>query len=326
MTTKATAELSDWYIAAVTRALPAKLQSDVSEELAASIADAIESRVAQGENPVDAQRAVLSELGDPEALAADYLDRPLHLIGPRYYLVWWRLLKLLLVIVPLCVLGGVALGQSLAGASLGETIGSAVVATLGSIVHVAFWVTLVFAVLERTGADATNDWELDSLSEPAAQGAGRADMIASLVFVGLTAAALAWDQLRGFAVRDGEWVSALHPQLWPWVILGFAALLLAQAALAILVHASARWTTASALGNSVVAVVFAVLTLSLVQREMLFNPAFIEVVFTRNGVDGEVLHILAVLLVFGIVVFSLWAVIDGWLKKVRADRLGLAAQ
>ncbi len=320
-----TTDLSAWYIAAVTRALPAKLQSDVSEELAASIADAVESRIAQGEEAKDAERAVLSELGDPEALAADYLDRPLHLIGPRYYLAWWRLLKLLLWIVPLCVFGGVALGQSLAGAAVGEIIGSAFVAVLGATVHVAFWTTLVFAVLERTGADATNDWELDSLSEPAPQGAGRADMIASLVFLGLVFAALVWDVTRGFAVRDGEWVSALHPQLWPWAILGFAALLLAQAALAILVHATGRWTTAIALGHTIVAVVFATLSLSLLLRDKLFNPAFLEVVFTRNGVGDEVLHILAVLLAFGIVTFSLWAVIDGWLKKVRADRLGRAA-
>ena len=29
---------------------------------------------------------MLTELGDPVILAAEYADRPLHLIGPRYYL------------------------------------------------------------------------------------------------------------------------------------------------------------------------------------------------------------------------------------------------
>ena len=58
---------------------------------------------------------MLTELGDPDKLAAGYTDRPLYLIGPRYYLDWWRLLKLLLWIVPACAAFGVALGQTLAG-------------------------------------------------------------------------------------------------------------------------------------------------------------------------------------------------------------------
>ena len=62
-----------------------------------------------------AERAVLTDLGDPDKLAAGYTDRPLHLIGPRYYLDWWRLLKLLLWIVLPCAAFGVALGQTLAG-------------------------------------------------------------------------------------------------------------------------------------------------------------------------------------------------------------------
>ncbi|OAN35234.1 hypothetical protein [Microbacterium sp. H83] len=44
--------------------------------------------------------------------------------------------------VPACAFGGVLLGQLIAGASTGEAVGSAVVAALGSIVHVGFWVTV----------------------------------------------------------------------------------------------------------------------------------------------------------------------------------------
>ena len=46
---------------------------------------------------------------------------------------------------------GVALGQTLAGASIGEVIGSTVAGVIGVIVHLCFWMTLVFAILERTG-------------------------------------------------------------------------------------------------------------------------------------------------------------------------------
>ena len=98
MPTKTT--LTERYITATIRSLPATAQADVRAELEASIADAVEARVEQGEPREAAEHAVLTELGDPGVLAAGYADRPLHLIGPRYFLVWWRLLKLLLWIVP----------------------------------------------------------------------------------------------------------------------------------------------------------------------------------------------------------------------------------
>ena len=110
-----TATLTQRYITAAIQSLPPESQDDVRAELEASIADAVEARVEHGDQPEAAERATLNELGDPALLAAGYADRPLHLIGPRYYPTWWRLLKLLLLIVPLCVLGAVALGQALAG-------------------------------------------------------------------------------------------------------------------------------------------------------------------------------------------------------------------
>src|SRR5690606_40870916 len=116
----------DRYIAATVRSLPPQLQSEVRDELRASIADAIEARTAHGEPVEQAERDVLTDLGDPGALAAGYADRPLHLIGPKYFLIWWRLLKLLLIIVPACAALGVAIGQAVAEASLGEVIGQAV--------------------------------------------------------------------------------------------------------------------------------------------------------------------------------------------------------
>ena len=102
--------LTTRYIDAVTRSVPERQRDDVARELAAAIADQIDARLVAGEAPGDAERIVLTELGDPERLAAGYADRPLHLIGPRYYLEWKRLLVLLLWIVPACAAGGVAIG------------------------------------------------------------------------------------------------------------------------------------------------------------------------------------------------------------------------
>ncbi|MCI1017376.1 hypothetical protein HWD99_01925 [Microbacterium sp. C5A9] len=318
MTTTAT--LTERYISATIRSLAPEMQDDVRTELEGSIADAIDARLEQGEQPGDAERAVLTELGDPGILAAGYADRPLHLIGPKYYLLWWRLLKLLLIIVPICAFGGVVLGQLIDGAPTGEIIGSAVVAALGSIVHVGFWVTLVFVILERTGADTGVKWSVDNLPEPTQNGAGRADAIASVVFLLLGVGAVFWDAFLGFFPTDGAPIAILNPGLWPWGITVLLALFAAETLLAVVVYAKRRWTVGVAVVNTVLAVAFAAWSLTLLVTGELINPEFLSFVFTDNGVTDETMRILAVITGFGLVAFPLWDIIDGWLKTVRARR------
>ena len=311
--------LTERYIAATVKSLPATTQEDVRAELEASIADAVEAHVEQGTTAVDAERVVLTELGDPAALAAGYADRPLHLLGPRYYLTWWRLLKLLLAIVPACAAVGVALGQVLSGAGIGTVIGQTLSVGLATVVHVCFWTTIVFVVLERTGADTGTPWDVDQLPEPHPSGRGRADLIPSLVFLGLFAGALIWDQLRGFVYVGGEGFPILNPALWPWWILGLGALTTLEAALAIVLYIRGRWTAPAAIANTALAVLFMSWSLTLLGRGQLINPALIDLVVTRGDLAPDTLRTLTALLVFGIVGVSVWDIIDGWLK-VRRDR------
>ena len=318
MTTTST--LTERYIDATIRSLAPELQDDVRAELEASIADAVDARLEQGESPTAAERAVLTGLGDPGILAAGYADRPLQLIGPKYYLVWWRLLKLLLIIVPICAFGGVMLGQLIDGAPTGEIIGTAVVAALGSIVHVGFWVTLVFFILERTGADTGVKWNVDQLPEPTQNGAGRADAIASLIFLVLGVGAVLWDAFIGFFPTGGAPIAILNPALWPWGITFFFALFAAEALLAVVVYAQRRWTVGAAVVNTLLAVVFAAWSLTLLVRGELLNPEFLSHVFTDNGVTEETMRILTVITGFGLVAFPLWDIVDGWIKTVRARR------
>ncbi|MGW9627742.1 permease prefix domain 1-containing protein [Microbacterium sp. NPDC055521] len=313
-----TATLTDRYIAATVRSLPAGLQTEVRDELRASIADAVDARTENGEPLEHAEHAVLTELGDPAALAAGYADRPLHLIGPKYYLTWWRLLKILLAVVPACSFGGVAIAQALAGAGIGEIIGEAIVVVLSVIVHVSFWTTLVFFVLERTGADAGAKWSLDQLPEDPHDGTGRADLIVSLVMLALFAGAVLWDQLRGWAPSAGEPLSILNPALWPWGIGALLALLVAEAALAIAVHARGHWTMTFAWINAALAAVVMVLGLTALVRGALYNPRFVDEVFAGNGVNDDALIVLAVLTGFAIVGITLGDMIDGWRKAARA--------
>jgi len=316
-----TAALTERYIGATIRSLPPTAQADVRAELEASIADAIDARLEQGETPLEAERAVLTELGDPGILAASYAERPLHLIGPRFYLAWWRLLKLLLIIVPVCVLSGVALGQAIAGAPVGEVIGSSIAASLSSVVHIAFWTTLVFFVLERTdNASALPAWDVDQLPESPEKGAGRAEVIAALIFLGVAAGAVFWDAMLGFFPTGGAPIAILHPGLWPWGITVLFALIVAEILLAIAVYARGRWTTTLAVVNTVLAVSFLSWALTLLVRGDLVNPEFLQ--FVAGDVDADALRVVGVVTGFCIVAFPVWDIVDGWLKAARANRIG----
>lgn len=319
MTTTAT--LTERYINATTRSLRPEAQGDVRAELEAAIADAIEARVEQGVGHEAAERAVLTELGDPGILAAGYADRPLHLLGPRYYLTWWRLLKLLLVIVPICAAVGVAIGQLIDGASVGEVIGSVIAVALSVVVHLCFWVTLVFVVLERTGADTGEKWDLDQLPTPTENGAARSDMIASIVLLVAGIGAVVWDATLGFFPTGGDPIPMLNPGLWPWGMTVFLGLIVAETLLSVAVYARKRWTTGLAVVNTVLAIGFSVWAVTLLVRGELLNPEFLQFVFTDNGVQSDTMQVLTVITGVCLVGFPVWDIIDGWMKTWRARRI-----
>ncbi|MGP6176071.1 HAAS signaling domain-containing protein [Microbacterium sp. A196] len=338
------ATLIERYIAAVTKSLDPTTQEDVRAELEASISAAVEARADQGEKRTDAERAVLTELGDPAVLAAGFADRPLHLIGPKYFLTWWRLLKLLLWIVPVSVAAAVALGLTISNAPVGEIIGQTIAVTLSVAVHLCFWTTLVFFILERTGADTGVKWSVDSLPEPHESGAGRSDLIASLVFLGLAAAALLWDRFVGFVVFStgdldvtkglGGQTAAmpfLNPELWPWWLGGALVLIALEAALAIAVYAGRGWHSGLAVFNTVLAIVFASGAIYLLVTGQLMNPDFLAFVVDAGGEgfaagdaeaagEGGIFRILAVLTGAVIIGVAAWDIIDGWRKARRAQR------
>ena len=315
-----TTTLTERYITATVSSLPTAAQDDVRAELTASIDDAVEARIEQGEDAEAAERAVLTDLGDPGILAAGFADRPLQLIGPKYYLTWWRLLKLLLIIVPICTFGGVALAQSIAGAGIGELIGTAIGATIGAIVHVGFWVTLVFAILERTGASTGVDWSLDQLPEVPTRRARRTELVAILVTSGLLIGAVLWDQFVGFARVDGAPVPVLNPALWPLSLVAISVLLAAQVVIAIGIAARGRWTTGAAIASTVVAVIIMSLGLTLLGRDLLVNPEFVSAVLTANAVEADTLRILAIITGFGFVAFPSWAIADAWINLAKEAR------
>lgn len=315
--------LTDRYVDAAMRTVPEQQRTDLAAELRGSIDDQIEARVAEGLDAESAERAVLTDLGDPDKLAAQYTDRPLWLIGPRYYLTWWRLTKLLWAIVPLCAAFGVALGMTLSGEPVGEIIGTVVSVVIAVIVHIGFWTTLVFFTVERSagGKDVgfVSEWTPDQLPEPKDKGASLSDLVASLVFLAIAAGAILWDHFIGFGyhVNGGGWMSFLAPSLWPWWIAGLFALMVLEALLAIFVYARGRWDFGLATVNAVLNVAIAVPALWLLSQQQLINPEFFPTVIPADSA-ATVESVVSIVFGFGIVAIAVWDSIDAYLKARRA--------
>lgn len=251
------------------------------------------------------------------------------LIGPRYYAAWRHLIRLLLWIVPTCGVGGVLLGQMIARASVGEIFGSVIAVLVGAIVHVCFWTTLVFFVLERTGStgDTILEWTPDQLPQATQARPGLPDLIASLVFLALAAGAILWDRFLGFFPTGGEPIPILAPTTW--VCGTLLVFIVAEAVFAVVLYRRGGWTTGFAVVRTVLAVAFAAATLTLLARGEVINPALIDFVTEAGGegfskgqqasaAQGGVFGILSALLGFCLIAFPIWEIVDGWLHVRKA--------
>lgn len=144
--------LIDIYIQEVTRRLPEKNREDIALELRSTISDMLSDDYSD-----DDVKDVLEKLGNPAELASGYRDQPMHLIGPRYFDVYLSLLKMILPIAAVIALISMV-AEYFIGFGGEEEVINAVLKLLGEGIfriievgiHVFFWLTLVFVIVERT--------------------------------------------------------------------------------------------------------------------------------------------------------------------------------
>lgn len=87
-------ELINVYIQEVTRRLPEKSREDIALELKSTILDMLPENFSKN----DVHQA-LEKLGNPAVLAARYNERPMYLIGPKYYDLYMSILKIVIPII-----------------------------------------------------------------------------------------------------------------------------------------------------------------------------------------------------------------------------------
>ncbi|WP_434994934.1 permease prefix domain 1-containing protein [Arthrobacter sp. Ld5] len=318
--------LTDRYVWAAVRTVPEPQRPGLEPEIRELVEESVRARVAAGEDMPAAESRALTDLGDPERLAAAYVDRPLTLIGPRYYLDWWRLLRTVtLLVVPISA-AAVLVAQLLVTNDPGDAIGSAVSTALGVTVHLAFWITLVFVIIERSGAPGPGAaWTPEALPDlPDHSRRSRLpDLIASLVVLALVAGVIIWQQLLP-AVRDsaGGAVPFLDPGLWSFWIPWFLGLLAAEAVFAVVLYRRG-WSWSLAAVNLGLNLAFVVPAVFLWAGDRLLNPAFPAAVGWDPGAPEAAGALLGAGILAAILAIVAWDVIEGFLKARRA---GLSAR
>jgi hypothetical protein len=317
--------LTERYIAAALRGIPTKQRGDVEGELRSSIADAIEDRLTAGEDRQAAEKAVLEGLGNPARLAAEYAGQRLYLIGPELFLTYRDLLLRLASIV-LPIVGVVLLGVELVdGAGFIEALLAGVGGTLTAGVHLAFWVTLVFAFLER--ADAARDtraeiagarWTVDKLPDPSVERVGVGETVGEAVNAALMIGGLIFlRDLSWVTDASGDVVPLFDPALTTWFPV-LIAILLATVVLHGLVFMVGRWTIPLAASFSVLEIAFAVPFVALALSGTLINPAFAaEIGWPPLAErDGPVMVAIAI----GTIAITAWEIFDAFRRARRSGR------
>lgn len=300
--------LTDRYLSAVVRGVPERQRADLEQELRASLADAVDAAVEGGADPATAEHDAILALGDPIVLAAGYTGRPLHLVGPAHYADWRRLLTALEFIVVPIVFAALAIVGAVKGDPFGAIVGGAVWTAFSVAVQLAFWVTAVFAILERT-SPATGRlirWTPEMLPETAATRTSRTEFVVETSLAVLLATAFLLSPfVSPFADAEGHLIPFFDPWIWQTglvVVLVLVPLLQIGAGA---LKLRGRWTLPIAVAATLVDVAGAVVIIVLGATGHLLNPAFFDAAGWPGSVIG-VVHVIVVVVGALAIATSAW--------------------
>ncbi len=340
--------LTERYVRAVLRSVPSSQRDDLEPEIRALVADAIEARTADGQlDPDDAERAALTELGDPAALAARYTGATLHLIGPQVYPIWLRTVTMLLVIVVPIAGIGVLVAKFIEGATVGQAIFGSISTAFQVVVHMTFWFTLVFAIIERVaGSQAITEaaaevsaeangkkrrssgvvesmtphvWTVDDLPELPDDGRiGMAEFVATLVFNVFVIGALLWVQLVQPITIDGTSYPLFDPALWSFWLPWFLIVLGLEIVFTLVLWARGHYTWVYAIVNAVLGAAFIIPAVYLLLNGLLFDPALVAAVTAETGTEW--IDVTGKVVAASLILIVVYDAVDGFMKARRGSR------
>jgi hypothetical protein len=235
-------DLLDRYLEAVQFWLPKAQRRDIIAELSEDLRSQIEEKESQlGRKLEDKEvAAILKRCGSPLAVATRYLPQQ-YLIGPTLFPLYRFVLAVVLAgcIIPrtLIWLGFLLAGNAHGGAVLMENIWS-------SVIFFAFFITLAFAIFERSGVNVAGVVDFNPQKLPPIHHPNRISRVSSLIEIAIQPIFAAWFVSlfwpRPTLVLYG--VSVAVAPAWKLLFAGFMVLTLVNFGLSCMNLAHPFWT------------------------------------------------------------------------------------
>ncbi|VXC67593.1 conserved membrane hypothetical protein [Bacillus sp. 349Y] len=286
--------LIEVYIHEVTRRLPEKNREDIALELHSTIEDMLPDDYSKED-----LKECLKKMGDPAILASGYRDHPMHLIGPLYYNAYVTLLKMILPIAAVISLISM-IAEYFIGYHGEEAVINVVLDILGfgiwRIIEVGiqvfFWLTLVFAILERTDKGkgeqpltaSLKKWTPDDLKDipyiPRKKAISKCEIFGSLMWTAVWATLYFYaDHLVGVYRSGKGGLELVIPALNQEVLMGYWPIVVIVIGFEIVVSLykliKGQWTKRMAISNAILQLVVVIVFIVIVINSNLFNQDFI---------------------------------------------------
>ncbi|MGY4795530.1 HAAS signaling domain-containing protein [Lysinibacillus fusiformis] len=326
--------LTEIYIQEVTRRLPEKNREDIALELRSTIGDMLPDDY--NENDV---KDVLEKLGNPAALASGYRDQPMHLIGPRYFDVYISLLKM---IIPIAAVVAVIsmIAEYFIGFGGEEAILNVVITIISEGIwriievgiNVFFWLTLVFAIIERTDkgkeqyplSASLKKWTPEDLKTviyiPKKKAITKLEVFGYLMWTAIWATFYFYaNHLLGVYEGGGDGLRFVMPafnqdvllRYWPIVLVVIAL----EIGLGLYKLLKGQWTKKVAIFHTIVELFATVVSIVIVSNPNLMNQEFITYMshlFSTSTKQFEIWIVGGVIIIF--VVYAAISIFDGFRK------------
>ncbi|GKU83083.1 hypothetical protein [Niallia sp. NCCP-28] len=332
--------LIEIYIEEVVRRLPEKNREDIGMELRSTIEDMLSDDYTEGD-----VKLVLEKLGNPAILASRYRDQPMHLIGPRYFDLYLSLLKMILPIAAVISLLSMIAehiiafnGEEAVMNLVLDMIGIGIWRVLEAGFQVFFWLTIVFAILERT--DKVKDktpltasfqpWKPDDLKNipyiPKKKAITKFEVFGSLMWTAIWATLYFYaNHLLGVYEGGGNRLEFIIPALNQDILLQYWAFVVvivgAEAALAIYQLIKGQWTKNMAIINGVIEILATTVFIVIFSNPDLLNQKFIFYMtdlFSITALQLKAWITGGIISIF--VVFAVIHIFDGFRKSKIPNR------
>ncbi|PEM53345.1 HAAS signaling domain-containing protein [Bacillus wiedmannii] len=289
--------LIDIYVEEVAKRLPEKNREDIILELRSTIEDMLPDDYNE-----DDEKRVLEKLGSPVSLANGYLDRPMYLIGPRYFDVYTTLLKMIIPIAAVIALIAMV-AENFVGYDGEQAVLNVILNLIGKGIgeiievglHVFFWLTLVFAILERTDKDKGTEplttslkkWTPDDLKNisyiPKKKAISKFEVFGGLMWTAIWATLYFYaNHLVGVYSSTGSGLKFVAPtfnqdvllQYWLIVVM----IIVFEITISLYKLVQGQWTKRLAIGNTILQIAGTIVFIIIVVNPHIFTDGFITFV------------------------------------------------